>query len=90
MAHSGGIDLGGTKIQAVVVADGGEVAGQSRRPTPTKGAPKDVANEIAGALREAAEEAKVETSELEGIGVGSPGKVDDDAGTVAGAKNLPG
>jgi glucokinase len=89
MAYSGGVDLGGTKIQ-VVVTDGSEVAGQSRRPTPTQGSPKDVANEIAGALRDAATEAGVETSELEGIGVGSPGKVDDDAGTVAGAKNLPG
>jgi glucokinase len=90
MAHSGGVDLGGTKIQAVVVADGGEVAGQSRRPTPTTGGPKDVADEIAGALRDAAAQAGVETSELDGIGVGSPGKVDDAAGTVSGAKNLPG
>jgi glucokinase len=90
MAHSGGIDLGGTKIQAVVVSGDGEVAGQSRRPTPTQGGPKDVADEIAGALRDAAAEAGIETSDLDGIGVGSPGKVDDDAGTVAGAKNLPG
>jgi glucokinase len=89
MAYSGGVDLGGTKIQVVVVDESSEVAGQSRRPTPTKGGPKDVANEIAGALRDAAQEAGVETSDLEGIGVGSPGKVDDDAGTVAGAKNLP-
>ena len=84
------MDLGGTKIQVVVVDESSEVAGQSRRPTPTKGGPKDVASEIAGALRDAAQEAGVETSDLEGIGVGSPGKVDDDAGTVAGAKNLPG
>jgi glucokinase len=90
MTHSGGVDLGGTKIQAVVVGDGGEVVGQSRRPTPTHGGPKDVASEIAGALRDAAAEAGVETSDLDGIGVGSPGKVDDDAGTVSGAKNLPG
>jgi glucokinase len=89
MAYSGGVDLGGTKIQVVVVDESSEVAGQSRRPTPTKGGPKDVASEIAGALRDAAQEAGVETSDLEGIGVGSPGKVDDDAGTVAGAKNLP-
>ena len=90
MAHSGGVDLGGTKIQTAIVGEGGEVVGQSRRPTPTKGGPKDVAAEIAGALRDAAEEAGVETPDLEGIGVGSPGKVDDDTGTVSGAKNLPG
>src|SRR5918995_329507 len=73
MAYSGGVDLGGTKIQVVVVDESSEVAGQSRRPTPTKGGPKDVANEIAGALRDAAQEAGVETSDLEGIGVGSLG-----------------
>jgi glucokinase len=90
MAHSGGIDLGGTKIQAVVVGAEGEVVGQSRRPTPTHGGPKDVAAEMAAALRDAAAEAGVDTSELDGIGVGAPGKVDDTAGIVASAENLPG
>ena len=90
MGYTGGVDLGGTKIQTVVVDDGGEVAGQSRRPTPTTGGPADVASEIAGALRDAAAQAGVETSALDGIGIGSPGKVDDDAGTCRGAKNLPG
>ena len=89
MALSGGIDLGGTKIQAAVIEADGTVAGQSRRPTPTTGGPADVVEEIAGALREAAEQAGIETSSLEGIGVGSPGVVDDDAGTVSGARNLP-
>jgi glucokinase len=89
MALSGGIDLGGTKIQAAVLEPDGTVVGQSRRPTPTTGGPPDVVEAIAGALREAAEQAGVETSSLEGVGVGSPGKVDDDAGTVAGARNLP-
>ncbi len=90
MNYRGGIDLGGTKIQAVVIDDDHKVAGQSRRPTPTKGSPADVAAEIAAALQEAAEGTGVETASLIGIGVGSPGKVDDSAGTVTGAKNLPG
>ncbi len=90
MAHTGGVDLGGTKIQVAIVAAGGEVVGQARRPTPTQGGPKDVVDEIAGALREAADEAGLKTSDLDGIGIGSPGKVDDAAGTVAGARNLPG
>jgi glucokinase len=90
MALSGGIDLGGTKIQAAVLEPDGTVAGQSRRPTPTTGGPQDVVGAMAGALGEAAAAAGVEVSSLEGIGVGSPGKVDDDAGIVAGARNLPG
>ncbi len=90
MGYTGGVDLGGTKIQTVVVDERGDVAGQSRRPTPTTGSPAGVAAEIAGALKDAAAEAGIETSSLEGIGLGSPGNVDDDAGTVSAAMNLPG
>jgi glucokinase len=90
MGYTGGVDLGGTKIQTVIVDERGEVAGQSRRPTPTTGSPAGVAAEIAAALKGAAAEAGVETSSLEGIGIGSPGNVDDDAGTVSAARNLPG
>jgi glucokinase len=86
----GGIDLGGTKIQTVVVDAGGKVLGESRRPTPTSGGPQDVADEMAAALREAAEAAGVETSALEGIGVGSPGDADEKTGVVSAARNLPG
>ncbi len=39
----GGIDLGGTKIEAIVVDDANTVLGSSRRPTPTTGTPEDVA-----------------------------------------------
>jgi glucokinase len=86
----GGIDLGGTKIQAAVIGDRGKVIGESRRPTPTDGGPEDVAGEMIGAMREAAEAAKIETRNLEGIGVGSPGDVDEETGTVSSARNLPG
>ena len=64
--------------------------GQARRPTPTSGGPEDVAGEMAEALREAAAEAGVETGELAGVGVGSPGDVDERTGVVSGARNLPG
>jgi glucokinase len=86
----GGIDLGGTKVQAVVVDDAYSVLGQARRPTPTSGGPQDVVAELVVAMRSAAEAAGVETSALAGIGVGSPGAVDSADGTVAEAGNLPG
>ena len=85
----GGIDLGGTKIQAVIVDDEHEVLGQARVPTPTSGGPPDVASAMADALGQAAQGADVETSALEGVGVGSPGDVDAGAGTVTSARNLP-
>ena len=89
MGIRGGIDLGGTKIQAVVVDDGGDVLGSSRMPTPTTGGPPDVAETMAEAIRDAAKQADADTGDLEGVGVGSPGAVADDEGTVAAARNLP-
>ncbi len=86
----GGIDLGGTKIQAAIVDSAGEVSGEARRPTPTRGGPQDVADAMAAALREAAEEAGVETGSLVGVGVGSPGDADERTGVVSAARNLPG
>ena len=86
----GGIDLGGTKIEAIVVDGADEVLGQARQPTPTDGGPADVAAQMAEALKGAAEQAGVKSSALAGVGVGSPGDVDEQTGVVANARNLPG
>ncbi|HEY2480299.1 MAG TPA: ROK family protein [Solirubrobacterales bacterium] len=85
----GGIDLGGTKIQTAVIDAGGEVKGEARRPTPTDGGPAGVATAMAEALVEAAQAAGVETSALQGVGVGSPGDADEKTGVVSNARNLP-
>jgi glucokinase len=85
----GGIDLGGTKIQAVVTDDDDSAVGQARRSTPTHGGPADVAAAMAGALEDALNEAGIERRGLTGIGIGSPGVVDEAKGTVANARNLP-
>src|ERR671916_3112887 len=89
MARYGGIDLGGTKIQAVVVDDDHEVLGAARHPTPTTGGPADVVLAMVGAIREAADQAGIGAGELTAVGVGSPGAVDEEAGTVTSARNLP-
>src|SRR5579862_8520207 len=88
MSSYGGIDLGGTKIQTVVVDDGHTVLGSARRPTPTSGGPQDVADAMAGALHDAAKAAEIEPARLDGIGVGSPGTIEPD-GAVTSARNLP-
>src|SRR5215212_11933958 len=88
MNARGGIDLGGTKIQAVILNGRGYVVGDARRQTPLSGGPPAITAEMAGALADAAEAAGVETSSLASVGVGSPGVIDERAGTVAGARNL--
>lgn len=87
VASYGGIDLGGTKIQTVVVDEDHSVLGSARRPTPTTGGPANVAAEMEAALRDAAKAAELEPETLAGVGVGSPGTID--AGTVTSARNLP-
>ena len=86
----GGIDLGGTKIEAIVVDSKHAVHGGARHPTPTTGGPADVARAMIAAIHEAAAAAGVEAGRLRGIGVGSPGAVDEATGTVTSARNLPG
>ncbi len=88
-ALRGGIDLGGTKIEAIVVDAYNKVKGSSRHPTPTAGGPVDVAKAMATAMQEAASEAGVATKDLSGVGVGSPGAVSA-SGVVTSARNLPG
>jgi len=86
----GGIDLGGTKIQTAIVDPKGDVKGEARHATPTDGGPPKIAEAMAAALSEAAGQAGVETAELAGVGVGSPGDADEKTGVVSSARNLPG
>ncbi len=84
-----GVDLGGTKIQTVVLRDG-EVAGSARMLTPQTGAADDVIEAIAGTIRAALEQAVAEPSDLRAIGIGTPGEIDSIAGIVSLAANVPG
>jgi glucokinase len=90
MAIYGGIDLGGTKIQAAVVDedDDHKVLGAKRDQTPLKGGPKAIAARMADVLKDALDEAGLKAKDLAGVGVGSPGSVNDKKGTVSGAMNL--
>ena len=65
----GGIDLGGTKIQAVVVDGRSKVLGEHRIPTPKDAGEKGVIRALAEAITAAAKAAGVEPSALDGVGV---------------------
>ncbi len=85
----GGVDLGGTKVEAIVVDADNTVLGASRHPTPTTGGPAGVAAELVAAIRGACEASGTQSSALQGVGIGSPGVVDEATGTVSTARNLP-
>jgi glucokinase len=89
MATYGGIDLGGTKIQAVVTHDADHsVLGQARALTPHDGGPAAVVDALVACMSEAVRSAGIDVRQLDGIGVGVPGEVDAAAGTLARATNL--
>lgn len=89
MALYGGIDLGGTKIQTIVMRSGSrEVLGQARSLTPHEGGPAAAIDALCSCMSEAAKTAGVAVDRLDGVGVGVPGEVDAHAGTLAKATNL--
>jgi glucokinase len=85
----GGIDLGGTKIQAAILDADNQILGDARGPTPRTGGPEAVAGAMADTLADASAAAGIDPRTLVGVGVGSPGAIDPEAGTVAQARNLP-
>lgn len=83
-----GVDVGGTKIQSVI-GRSENIVGQHRLETPQSGA-DDVAAAIVEATTKALAEADAEPTDVRALGLGVPGAIDTDAGTVSSSPNLPG
>jgi glucokinase len=86
---SAGVDLGGTKIQTVVLRDE-KVVGSARVLTPQTGDPSDVIDAIVGTIRTSLKAGVLADADLAGIGIGTPGEIDPRAGAVLLAANVPG
>ena len=81
-----GVDIGGTNTDGVVLDDAGAIVHSLRRPT---GWGADEVVETATlVIRELGKAAGVEPSEFSSIGIGIPGAVDAERGTVTHARNL--
>ena len=80
MSLVAGIDLGGTKIQGVVL-DGDAVVAHTKVPTPSSGG-ADIASAIAAMVT------KMGRDGVERIGIGAPGVIDRERGAVLAAPNL--
>src|SRR5262245_29747177 len=85
-----GGDLGGTKIDVLLVEEERDVLGRIRTVTPTEGGAAAVVAAIARAVEDAADAVGMSADQLAGVGVGSPGAVDAAAGTVGFNSNLAG
>src|SRR5215471_4840668 len=83
-----GVDVGGTKIQTVVLR-GQEVVGSARRETPQTG-PDAVIAAVVDSVKASIASASARTADLAAIGIGMPGTIDADAGSVGHSPNVPG
>ncbi|QAY62074.1 ROK family protein [Xylanimonas allomyrinae] len=81
-----GLDIGGTKTLAALLAPDGSVLAQTR--IATGRGPDAVIGGAVRAVQEVAERAGIEVAALDGVGVGVPGLVNHEDGTVRHAVNL--
>ncbi len=82
-----GIDIGGTKIAIALESIRGERINNRQFPTRAELGPEAILSNIASVLREMCAEAR---AELAAVGLGCPGSVDRERGTVLLPINLPG
>ena len=81
-----GLDVGGTKTDAVAVDADGAIAGRLR--IPTGWGPDAVAQTVLDAVRALGSEAGVDLSAVRSVGVGIPGQIEPGTGRVVHAVNL--
>lgn len=82
-----GIDLGGTKIAAALVAEDGRILGTWRRPTPPRGGAQRILDAIGDLVKEIVAS---ESQAPSGVGVGVGGAVRTDDGVILSATDILG
>jgi glucokinase len=85
-----GIDLGGTKVLALIADSDGAVLGQAKLTTEASRGPDAVISRIIEAATEAARDAGVTLRDIAGVGVAAPGPIDRDEGVITDPPNLKG
>lgn len=81
-----GVDIGGTKIESVLVDGKGNIIGSSRRPTNAGSGAKGVVNEIIQSIKDSLE---LGEEGVVAVGVGIAGQVEGGTGIIKGSPNLP-
>ena len=83
-----GVDVGGTKVQASLVRESGEIIGREKCPTPRKGGPERVVAAIEKCMDDMVRKGGISPNDLTAIGIAVPGVVDPDRGLVVVAPNM--
>lgn len=83
-----GVDLGGTNIAAGVVDEQGKILKQGSTPTMNERHYSEIVRDMAELCKKITEEAGLSMSDIQGIGIGCPGSIDNKTGMVVYANNL--
>jgi glucokinase len=83
-----GVDIGGTKMQALLVRESGEIICREKGATPRSGGPELVVAAIEKVIADTLKKGGVKTDDLEAVGIAIPGVVDPDRGLVVIAPNM--
>ena len=83
-----GVDLGGTNIAAGVVDEQGKILKQGSTPTMNERHYSEIVRDMAELCKKITEEAGLNMSDIQGIGIGCPGSIDNKTGMVVYANNL--
>lgn len=84
-----GIDLGGTNLKAAIVDQQAKIVKVQSRPTPDTHGVKDIVNEIVNLVETLKSEASIQPSDLQGVGIGTPGPLDIKNGRIVRSVNFP-
>lgn len=90
MRHVLGFDLGGTKFAFGIVREDGHVVASGRVDTLADQGPAQACRRAIDGARELLAKAGMAPSQLLGVGIASPGPLDQAKGCVVGSPNLPG
>jgi glucokinase len=85
-----GIEIGGTKLQLGIGADDGKLRGLWRGTVDVAAGPEGIRRQIVAAVPELLDKARIERSQLRGVGIGFGGPVDDASHTVIKSHQIEG
>ena len=88
MKQSIGVDIGGTKVAVAIINEKGEIVNRRQAPSEVESA-ETLFEQVVRLINEELNEHPFSIQEMEGIGIGLPGKVDVENGVAVFQNNIP-